>query len=181
MTIDFEEILTRGYGTKWEKFAHISDAPNFGNPFGLHAYQFRRAAEVLVEAWSNSRGHSLELPIAYTCRHYLELSLKSAWEACGRVGFDDSTIPATHDLLVLWKPLRDFCVAHAIFSEDDELVCRFVDILAFLNDLDQKSIVFRYPMSDRRTHVVVDVPKLWEAMDLCTTFFFGLDAMTSQY
>lgn len=181
MAVDFEEILAGGHGAKWDRFAYISDAPNFGNPFGLHAYQFHRAAEVLVSAWHASPSHVLELPIAFVCRHYIELSLKSAWEDCGRAGYEYNDIPLTHDLSKLWKPVRSFCIEHAIFSSDDELVGKFEEVLVFLNELDQKSTAFRYPMDGQETHVVIDVPKLWQAMDLCSTFFLGLDAMTSQY
>jgi hypothetical protein len=180
MAIDFEEILTRGIGAKWEVFAHVSDSPNFGNPFALHAYQFRCAAEQLIEAWEGTSSHSLDVPIAYLCRHYLELSLKSAWETGGGVGFG-APVPMTHDLSALWMPLRKFCLEHSIFTEDDEFVASFEGILVFLNDLDKNSTAFRYPMIDRSTHVVVDVPRLRKAMDLCTTFFYGLDAMMTEY
>jgi len=168
-------------GTQWEKFAHVSNSPNLGNDFGQMAYAFERAAEVLFGQWESGRGHNLEIPIAYLCRHRLELSIKSAWEeACG-IGFDEGTPPRDHNLTRLWMPVQEFCESKGILHAEDNYVAQFRDILAFLDELDARSTAFRYPLDDRANHISVDVPRLWRAMDLCDTIFFGLDAMMDQY
>jgi hypothetical protein len=168
-------------GTEWEKFANASRAAYLGNQFGEMAYRFERAAQVLVEQWDHVRGHNLDVPIAYLCRHRLELSIKAAWEDANRLGFDGGDPPRDHGLTDLWIPLQKFCEGIGIIHEEDEFVGKFREILAFLDDIDRRSTSFRYPLDDRNSQIVVDIPKLWNAMDVCDTLFFGLDAMMDQY
>ena len=105
------------YGTPWEKFAHLSDAPNLGSGFDLVAFYFRRAAEALAEHEDLARHRHFEMPITFLCRHYIELSLKGAWEDAQGLGFDGGIPPRDHSLLKLWEPVQSFCESVSIIHE----------------------------------------------------------------
>ncbi len=166
---------------RWEKFAHFSDAPNLGNKLGYHVYSFRRGAEVLVSKWTESSDHTLDLPVAYLCRHYVELALKSLCEEARTIGSGAPEPPAVHGLSELWRPTRVFLQNIGIVHNEDDYLLRFEEVIEFLDKIDGRSVVFRYPLNKRKWHVVIDIPKLWGAIQVCDTVFCGLSTEIDQY
>lgn len=178
---DLPELISDFRGSKWERFADISDAPNLGNRFDVTAFSFRRAAEALVSHPDQNLRRHFDLAIAYLCRHHIELSLKAAWDDALSIGFEGGAVPKTHTLGALWDPMRLFFEQIGITSDQDEFVSEFDEIVKYFDAIDERSTTFRYPQQDRLRHVVVDVPKLWAAFEHCHVFFYGLDAMVGQY
>lgn len=178
---DFEELL-RIAGTTWEQFHKPSRYPTTRNGFEYIAYSFGRASEELIERWKNTRSDVFEYPIAFLCRHRIELSLKSLWVTCRAIGFSVDGPDGVHTLPKLWHPVRDFCVAINVLQSSDEFLDGFDRFLEYLDGIDGNSTAFRYPLKGTfGIELAVDVEALERSIEASDVFFFGLNEMLAQY
>lgn len=178
---DFQELL-RPRGTAWEDFQKPTSYQYLRNGFGYLAYSFESAAEELMGRWRERRSDVLEFPLAFLCRHQIELELKALWIACADVGFSGGAPEGVHHLPELWSPVREFCESVGLIHPGDAFVQGFDQFLTYLDGIDRHSTTFRYPT--RKTFKVefaVDVEALWRSMEACQILFFGLNEMISQY
>ncbi|MDP6605157.1 MAG: hypothetical protein QF664_02685 [Dehalococcoidia bacterium] len=138
-----------------ETFLHASEESDWAevaslawkNDWSMLAQSFFDSADILVTtALGDREGRSDPMsviaPALYLYRHALELQLK----AVQKVGedYDGEVGPRRgHFLMPLWKQVRDYMERH--FGWQDEAYDTIELNIQLLDELDEKSMVFRYP------------------------------------
>lgn len=146
--------------------------------FSAYAYEeaFRKVAE--ESPLSASQSLTLFMPLAFLCRHSIELSLKLAIQIMEN-GFHDEVDLNTHSLVYLWSKFGAVLDAAGVPIERDRFAER-ESLLISIHNVDPRGESFRYP-SNKNGKIKwanISLRELSSAHDLITSYCYE---MTSAY
>ena len=105
---------------------------------------FKTAADNMVKRlYEGHTNNFWTFPIVYCYRHYLELMLKHLIELFNQYEETGETFPRTHDLVRLWKIVRDNCYEPKELVNDEEIPV-VEKLIKEFQEFDSKSTAFRY-------------------------------------
>ena len=173
--------------TKMKTFLRRERAPSsfektWENFEGAYGRAFDKLAEDALGNWSDGQ---LALPLAFLCRHSIELSIKGAIVAYAESAGEAPLIEG-HSLAQLWGELLRQIQA-AGFIIDDEWTVYCGKLVQHLHDVDPDGERFRYPTSRKGIafdYTEVDLRGLavahWHVGMLCDGAIGMLDALGRQ-
>jgi hypothetical protein len=148
--------------------------------WSYYAYSFGHAFEVLWDAATARRGHSLLWqPLLMVCRQSVELSLKAGLADVGPPGYKPC---AHHGLEDLWHELLS-ALTKVGFSTDDEFSSSVAEVVSILHRHDPKGDRFRYPTSrigNTFPATVVELEELFKAHWRLTTYCEAIGDMLAE-
>lgn len=131
-------------GADWQSRACLNFVED---QWDLYAIGFKNAADVLVDRLKENNVHldSLVYPICFLFRQYLELRLKEILKEGWKLLERDEKVPATHNIVLLWKKVKEIVVE--IFPGDENSTLAVVDcVIDQFYVIDASSFSFRYPV-----------------------------------
>lgn len=142
----------------------------------LTAIGYKEAADILVESLVGGRNDALVLPILFCYRQYLELQLKALTQAGGALFGED--FRRTHDLGILWKPLKTRILSEIIDGEEREVLAVVEECILEMNVVDQHAQAFRYPEFEAMQAInhQVDLGNLKAVMNRLAEFLGALES-----
>lgn len=152
-----------------------------------YAFGYQAAYEKLFESWDTSkfRPDSLIYPIAFLCRHYVELRLKELIQMCYSLLDLPKDWRYNHRIDYLWKKVRPHL--QTIWPEGPQTELDYVEALIMeFSAMDDASMAFRYPVDNGGakhlpTVQQVDVVNLRRAMAQLAAFLDGACQGASVY
>ena len=126
----------------WHTNAQISPTT-----FGGAAGEYRHTADEIVAQLQGRQGFPdlVARPVVYLYRHYLELQLKDTLREARLYFNEDPATPGTHDLMALWRPLRQLIERRWNEGEDNGELDAVQSALAEFHAIDARGETFRYP------------------------------------
>jgi len=142
-------------GDDWQRRACLNFVED---QWDLYALGFKRSADIVVERLQISTVHldSLVYPICFQYRQYLELRLKEIIKSGRELLENSDNVPATHNLVHLWKDARG--LIRRIFTQEDESPLMVIDsVVVQFSEMDAGSFSFRYPVDKMNNPSLPDV------------------------
>lgn len=131
-----------GDGLWWQSVSFDSNFDRWGD----YASGFLRSARLIIEDLSrdNPRDRHLAYPLVSNYRHAIELEMKRNTVALDLLHGTSPAIDHTHDLSHIWGRIVDRLEQMDLNYDSDD-VHAAGDLIRQLEELDPRSVAFRYP------------------------------------
>lgn len=146
-----------------------------------YIYSYLKAAKILIDSIKCPKGikilindHSLSIPILFSCRHCVELSIKFFLKS--KANFSPKT---NHDIKTLWEELKK-----ALLKDQDKEGIQIIDnmerFVEFILSIDKESTRLRYSKQKDNSYSLKDLKfvNLRKIVDLTDKFVKQLGAIT---